>query len=204
MRNIRSGLLLLLVVPAGLAFPPSLASPVQAAPVPQHLFPKEQVYFPTKVGAKSEWVGGRWYTEVVTAVEKKDDHTLVTVEWVEGTRMRPGRKVAVSPAGMVMLEAAGRKIEHPLWLLKQPHRDRSEWGIRLVEHPQEKGTKTARGPERVEVPAGTFDAVRVECRYVLYGKDQQVTEWYAPNVGRVKFVDAGGATFELKAFTPGK
>ncbi len=176
-----------------------------AAPVPTHLFPKPQpVCFPTKVGTTSEWANGRWYTERVAAVERKDGLTHVTVEWLDGAKWRPGRRVTVSAEGMVMTEAAGREVKHPLWLLKQPHREGNAWEINLVEHPDVKGTKTAHGPERVEVPAGRFDAVRVEVRYTLFGKEQRMTEWYAPDVGRVKMVDAGGGTLELKSFTPGK
>jgi hypothetical protein len=62
--------------------------------------------------------------------------------------------------------------------------------------------------EEVEVPAGKFEAVRVEGVVDLgTGRTQKSVEWHAVGVGVVKLVvDRGGGeqTTVLKSFTPGK
>ena len=63
---------------------------------------------------------------------------------------------------------------------------------------------TARRPERVEVPAGKFDAERVDrvCENRLDGTRGWSTSWYARGVGLVKSVNSSGASLVLNKFTP--
>jgi hypothetical protein len=58
----------------------------------------------------------------------------------------------------------------------------------------------ASGPERIEVPAGVFDAIRVEAIYTLNDKPRKITSWYAPKVGLVR--REGHVSNVLKAFNP--
>jgi hypothetical protein len=62
---------------------------------------------------------------------------------------------------------------------------------------------TAVGVERVEVPAGTFDALRIECRTVVAGEIVMAREWWAPGIGLVRQI-RGEGELVLKSFTPGK
>ena len=61
--------------------------------------------------------------------------------------------------------------------------------------------------ERIKVPAGTYDAFRVEHKYDDPEHLRKGTKWYADGVGVVKEMEetAGGpVTWELVKFTPGK
>jgi hypothetical protein len=73
---------------------------------------------------------------------------------------------------------------------------------------------TALSTEKVTVPAGTFEAIRVEIAGSISGPaggDEggmgivlTDTCWYAPNVGVVKCTNHTGDEYVLKSFTPGK
>ena len=63
------------------------------------------------------------------------------------------------------------------------------------------------GPERVEVPAGRFEAIRVEVEWPFGGGTMRRVTWYAPGVGPVRrTLQASGAEMVevLKAFQPGR
>jgi hypothetical protein len=60
-----------------------------------------------------------------------------------------------------------------------------------------------RGVERVRVPAGEFDAVRVDQMQAQYPTAPAQTRWYARGVGKVKHTCAG-IDISLKSFPPGK
>ena len=103
----RSLLAILLVLTAAVPFLP-------AAPVPTHLFPKDQLYFPTQVGA--EWVyddEGYKYKFVVTQVEEKDSATLVTVGVYQpdGKTTQHAYTVEVSKSGIRETLNGNRKID---------------------------------------------------------------------------------------------
>lgn len=67
------------------------------------------------------------------------------------------------------------------------------------------GTYTVVGVEQIKVPAGTFEAEKVNIEYATSGVRKAIRAWYAPNVGRVRMADADGKTiWLLKSFTPGR
>jgi hypothetical protein len=67
--------------------------------------------------------------------------------------------------------------------------------------------KAAARVERVKVPVGTFETVRVDSEVLKprqgFGFPIQMTEWYAPGVGVVQRTAYRGL-WVLKSFTPGK
>lgn len=153
-----------------------LALPAVAAPVPKAL-QAVPLYFPTTVGAK--WVyetpNGQIETAVVSAVEKDGDDLIVSREGADGTRTAY-TKVILSPDGLRQeREATGGKLG---WVLKSTVKAGDSWDM------PEGGKRTVFGPEEVEVPAGKFQALRVE--YEQLGA--KYSSWYAPNVGEVKRV----------------
>jgi len=174
------------------------ASVAHAAPAPKA---KETVYFPTKegdtrvyeirTGAKVE--GG--YTDVVTKVEKKDGALQVTI-----TRERAGTTdfvttIAVTSEGLTRVAIDGMTLEKPIPLLKMPAKVGTKWEV-------DGGAKySVTKEEEVEVPAGKFQAIRVES---VAGTSKS-TLWFAPGVGLFKMASDGSDRVQvLKEFKGGK
>lgn len=187
-------------------FSAMVATLASSAPVPLHLMPKEPpLTIPTKVG--TTWVyddGGKERTLVISQAEEKDGATIVTTEWVEadGTRT-PDMVVSVTAEGVFVVESQGKKYQVPCCRVKLPHRAGQKWetkekpGILLVE-----GTMVAGPIERITVPAGVFDAARIDWEFTtcLGPEKHQTKFWFAHGVGLVKS-DKG---LKLKSFKLGK
>lgn len=159
-----------------------LGGPAVAAPVPKAV-KGNPLYFPTTVGAK--WVyetpDGQLESATVSAVEKDGDDLIVSREGVDGTRTAY-TKMVVSAEGLRQeRELTGGKVG---WVLKAALKDGESWDM------PEGGRRTVHGPEAVEVPAGKFQALRVEWEQ----RGRTLTSWYAPGVGEVKRVETRGQT----------
>jgi hypothetical protein len=164
-----------------------LAGVVPAAPVPPGA--GKQFYFPTRVGTK--WVyaeeSGAGHGEIVTESEEKNGRFLVTVK-ATSVDFKDGPSTTVfrydvSHDGVFMvaegLESSATRLvyDRPVCLLKLPHKVGEEWGG----DPKEKRAPFMSGKvESVKVPAGTFEAIRVDS-----GKDYSA--WYASGIGCIKF-----------------
>jgi hypothetical protein len=152
---------------------------------------------------------------VVTSVTKTGAGTVVILSIEED-----GRKdglfytYLVSPKGLFTIEtkttgynAFTWKHDPPLCLLKLPHKDGARWEYRCPPQPGGlvaiKAMNTAHGVEDIEVPAGKFEAIRVDHRGTSNGKLSSATFWYAPEVGLVKMV-AEGIVQELTSVEPRK
>ena len=145
------------------------------------------LYHPVTTGAR--WVY-RWTGEgrpaahevrVVTTVEKDDEAWFITVARKEEQVDLTEQTLRVSRGGLTRVAIGGDKLTEPLPLFTLPPRPGERW---------ESGANTTsvRGVERVRVPAGSFDAVRVERYMPLSGTDIYFTDWYAPGTGVVKMV----------------
>lgn len=196
--------------------PPALVLPVVSlaalsAPIPES--ERTPDYFPTQVGAK--WtcrVSGEpnrapWdHTFTVTATESKDGATTVTT-WREVEKARiPYDRVTISKDGVFHAGTAGRGKERgfvpPLPVLKHPLTTGKTWtwkGTCAGEGRSQ--TRTVKGVEKVAVPAGSFQAVRVEVVEVRDKEDHQYesTEWHVAGLGCVKSV-LGNITEEMTSF----
>lgn len=174
------------------------------------------VYFPTKAGAR--WVYlvklgevDRPYesVEVVTAVEQKGGATLVTVGHESQGEVMPHHVMSVSSKGVFVTSAVGGEMTEPFCVLRLPHRPGNKWEAVFAgkQWGRVVGTAAAFGPEEVEVPAGKYQAVRVESETpFIDGRkgSAKATTWYAAGVGVVKEVRAdAGSVRVLKEFTPG-
>lgn len=186
----------------------ALAASAPAAPVappPREVLP----YYPTTVGAKRVYIlkyagkEDQEHVEAVAAEPGKGGGILVkfACKTELGYLPVPGT-FEVSERGLFWDWQEGLRVEtprQPLCLLKLPHRTGQTWvGYDLVGEVR----MTATGPERVEVPAGAFDCVRVDYRYPQR-PDITHIRWFARGVGEVK-IESGGAQRELKSFTAGK
>ena len=193
----------------GLALAPAPAAPV---PVPA----KPPPFLPTAVGAKwvvgdpanPDRDEDRTYT--VTAAEETKDGLLVTVadRWqydlnravvIPGQRGVPNIQVVeradryrVAADGVYRVAvrdgADGRweEYDRPCCVMAAPAAPGAEWtnsnadGTYTI-------TSTVVGPERVTVPAGTFDAVRVRTRCAEKGGRVIIlSSWHVPGIGLVK------------------
>jgi hypothetical protein len=182
-----------------------LTSVVIAAPVPTHLFPRTQpYYFPTTPGTK--WVYESEHDKlalVISEVEQNEAGTLVTVDRVNGGEATRFQKVLVSTNGVIQTDFMGKTIPHPWVLLTVPYKEGDTWSD---DDSDEFGFTASInrvcGVEIVKVPAGTYEAVKVDSEYRLKGQKITRSIWYAPHVGVVKITGSG--TQVLKSFTPGK
>src|SRR5262249_24704963 len=118
----------------------------------------------------------------------------------KGGKLSLARAQALSEKGLYM---AILGVDGPLsalrFALKVPHKDGQSWEVDEIEE-----TLTAHGPEEVKVPAGTYQAIRVEHRKKGDPKSEPLrTFWYAPRVGNVKVVK-GDFIITMKSFTPAK
>jgi hypothetical protein len=187
---------MLLVVPVALT---ALLTVAHAVPVPEGATLKGPVYFPTKVGAK--WVYDEDGTEKIFAVVKVEEGRLWKTVYTE--RCLPDGNVRyqtmrVSPYGLVQLREWENEWSPPIQLLKLPPGPDTKW-FPISEDPW-----TVHGPERVKVPAGTYDAVRVDVLGRSNGPREMCSCWYAPGVGLVKATIGEQTVKVLKSFEPGK
>ncbi|MBP3956291.1 hypothetical protein J8F10_13455 [Gemmata sp. G18] len=186
-----------------------------AAPVPKHLLPKDgPLYHPVQKGTR--WVyldnGAEYHYELTAADPTASGTTVVTISQMKNGEPTPYRKVEVSERGLLWTETVGIAFDTPACLLRCPVQPGDAWAYSLSRPntalARAKGTMKVPGTETVEVPAGKFAAVRVdEKRAVLApglpDTNLELTSWYAPNVGQVKWV-CGKRERVLKSFTPAK
>jgi hypothetical protein len=118
----------------------------------------------------------------------------------------------VSKSGFDMLASGGVTYEQPLPFLKTGAKPGEEWEYTYTRTPTAFHCRLKLvGTERVEVPAGKFNAWRVdqaESNSLVGGPNQNGPSikgscWYAPGVGMVKQVWQCQQT-TLKRFSPGK
>jgi hypothetical protein len=142
-------------------------------------------------------------TLVISESEQTEAGTLVTVDRVSGGEAAKFQRILVSSSGVLQTEFMGKNIAHPWVLLNVPFKEGDTWSD---DDSDEFGFTSSInrvcGVETVKVPAGSFEAVRVDSEYCLKGQKITRSLWYAPHIGVVKIT--GNGTQVLKSFTPGK
>lgn len=195
----------------------ALATTAPAAPIPDGVS-APVLYFPTKVGTK--WVyqqNGDNLAEVVSRAEAKRGATVLTVQVLSATgEPSYAREVSVSADGVFFLGItdADAPLTRPMCLLYPKARAGVSWHVRVDGAdgtPVVLMTRTARGDDTVDVPAGRFRVVKVETAVPppAGGVPEVTMAYYAADIGLVKEEtrsDAGTwtTTRALKSFTPGK
>jgi hypothetical protein len=115
----------------------------------------------------------------------------------------------VSSHGVFLLARGKAVYDPPQRVLQRPAKAGATWEV-VVPGPGDVPLIVkckSGGGEEVEIPAGRFQAVRVEREFELAGQVYRQTSWEAPIVGTVKMqaqASDGSVTHVLKSFTPGK
>jgi hypothetical protein len=162
-----------------------------------------QDFCPTAVGSK--WVylrGSDTLVQTVTKVTRRIDHTEITISEEFDGKITPSDMLIVDKAGVRRLTSTreAKPAQYPL--LQFPLKDKSEWPVDCA---GEVGTSKVYGPEKIKVPAGTYEAFRIETEYTLHGQTRHRSKsWYAPGVGLVRQTLDGEKYLDLVLFTPGK
>jgi hypothetical protein len=192
----------------------ALLLPLTASPAPRSKDkPDEGLDFPATVGTR--WVyeakGGE-HEEAITETKADGTATVLTVVQTRGETEVGRSTYRLSRAGLDLLGSGGVTYEKPLPQVRTGAKPGEGWEYTYI-----RGRTTFRsqlkvvGPERVDVPAGKFDAVRVdgtetyEQGGVAAGGAAPTlsSRWYAPGVGLVKRVWRG-EEMTLKSFHPAK
>jgi hypothetical protein len=145
-------------------------------------------------------------THTVTKVESKKGETLVTVEWDRDLPTKSFQVISVRPDGLHLVSETGNPYDPPMHILRCPIELGKEWESKTKREPRLviSDKRKVAASEKVKVPAGEFEAVRVEAGFSTNpgGQVRSVVYWYAPNVGIVKM--DGPPELVLKAFSLGK
>lgn len=183
-----------------------------AAPRPKDL-PEEGLCFPTAVGTKWVYEGPNGeYEEAITESKADGKATVIKVVRTKAGKEEWQSTFRVSRAGFDMLASGGVTYEQPCPFLKTGVKAGEEWEYTYTRPPTAFHCRMkVVGPEKVEFPAGKFDAVRVDAAETnslvgaanRNGPPIESSSWYAPGVGLVRQVWQGQET-TLKSFSPGK
>ncbi|QJW99252.1 hypothetical protein [Frigoriglobus tundricola] len=185
-----------------------------AAPVPKDAR-KPVLYYPT---TEATWIYryygvndpvGRDYFEVVMSVWEKDGTHYVRMGCMFDGKKKTstGGVVAVSGKGLVEgIEVGVRNFAPSDEVLRVPSLPGEKWTGELSMRPADRERRyVSRGPEEVDVPAGKFQAMRVDREVVCAnGKLCYHPSWYVVGIGLVKWEDDEGRSKVLKSFTAGK
>ena len=181
-----------------------------AAPVPRDA-DKPLLFYPTAIGTKRvyQWGNGvdkgSGFTTIVSDVKRKDGAWIVTVNIVKGEDHTDPFEVVVVTEKSISYGAVGTAgFQPPLCWLALPAKEGHTWNTHLLlAYPGQcdllKGRITARSVEKVEVPAGTFECIRVEGLGTKNGMQIQDWRWYAIGLGVVKCVNGAGDILELES-----
>jgi len=187
-------------------FAGAAAAPALKEPVP---------YLPTTVGSKwsyqyrgyAEDPTGSEIVNVVTAVTRRDGMTIVNVAQLKSDgAVGYSFSTAESQDGLRYGYYSGENFIGCVWLLKLPAVAGTEWREHRdgMNEPLVREWYVIRRWERIRVPAGKFDAERVDVTKVdRDGTRGEQSFWYARGVGHVKSVYSSGQSVELNSFTPG-
>ncbi len=175
---------------------------------------KPALYFPTTKG--DTWVmevkvGERVIVviETVAKVEVKDGVYTVTVESVDDAGGKKPRETVYEVSEKGVTRTSNREKEGgPLPLVKVGAKEGEQWVVDRAGPGGVigKATYTVGKTEEVTVPAGKYQALRIDVEFKLPMRTTKMTQWFAPGVGSVKFESATGETKQttvLKSFTPG-
>jgi len=149
-------------------------------------------------------------TEVVSKAERKGDSVRATISRQLNGRALTDATFEASPKGVFLVASAGKDLADPWPVVRLPAKEGDTWtwnegepGVAPAKH-----TRTIAKWEEVEVPAGKFQALRIETKLDSPGTPTRTgTYWLTPGVGVIKSVSnssRGEHTTVLKSFTPEK
>jgi hypothetical protein len=192
---------------------PLACLPLAAAPVSKEREAKAPFLMTREGDTKVSEIAGDSVievTEVVTKVERKGDTVRVTISQQAHGGGETERTFEASDKGVFLVAVGDKELPDPRPYLRLPAKTGDTWTWRQ-EDPMvapAKHSRTVAQWEEVEVPAGKFQALRVEAKLESPGLPTLTgTYWFAPGFGEVKSVlntSTGVQTTVLKSFKPGK
>jgi hypothetical protein len=172
-----------------------------AAPVPKTLRAKQE-FLPLAVGNRWEFSSPDAPGQVnevreVLEVEQRDGATYFTQKLAGSTQV-----YRVDAAGVAVVRTGNSDYKNPRVILTPTMKEGESWEWDAGGYTE---IRTVGKAEKITVPAGEFEAVPIQYRYVQNGQDfQKGTVWYSAGTGLVRIDYDGQVSQMLKAFTPAK
>jgi hypothetical protein len=166
--------------------------------------PNADGYFPLK--PKTKWtykIQDQTIEVVVGGTEKFNNEECTRVDTVVGGKVVASELYSVKPDGVYRVKVKDDKIDPPVKVLALPVKKDATWDVKSQVGTQKvSGTfKIKDDKDKIEVPAGKFEAVLVEGLDMdVAGTKTTVRTWYAKDKGIVKIeykIQENAATLEL-------
>lgn len=192
-------LLALSLVGCGLSSPTNRLNAQSAATVKARSLTSESLY-PTQVGWQWRYQTkqragdaperpGQEQVFTIVSVENASDSVHAVMERRFGDRQAPSTLIVRNAEGVTL-----SRYQHPeegsLTIMKWPLIAGANWPGRTWTQAKAQETIRYIATESVQVPAGTFEAVRFE-HHIAYqaGHTDKLIYWYAPRMGMVKAIE---------------
>jgi hypothetical protein len=167
-------------------------------------FPAPVTYQPAKVGTKWVYQIEGTKKETVTSIvaaEKQGELLVVTIMCDNDAGGMATEVVSIGGDGIYRHAINNDPFDPHMCFLKLPIKVGDKWATDFTTRDTKvTGTRVVKGVEVVEVPAGKFQAVRVEDEYTVDKLKRKQTLWIAPNVGVVKHLHGDKSVSLLKSF----
>jgi hypothetical protein len=170
-------------------------------------------YYPLEIG--SEWqyeIGDRVVSARVTKHEKIGEQGAAKVDSFLGEQLISSEHIAVRSDGVYRTAFGGAVPTKPVMILKLPPKDGDVWAVETeIDGNKIKGSART-DAEKLDLPAGKFEAFRVSGNYTVTAPDGTTQEpafkfWFAEGTGVVRLstkTPDGEVVLNLKSFRRGK
>ena len=143
----------------------------------------------------------------VAKLESEADQEAYRVEMVLDKKIVLTEQLNQTPEGLFRTQLQDAKLSPPLLLLKNPVKSGEQWRTKTQIGAQELTIECQVESERVSVPAGEYDAVKLTVSTQANESDIRSTYWFAAGVGIVrqeaKIGDEPTMSIELTSYQPG-
>ena len=167
---------------------------------------KETEWYPLK--KDTTWTYKVPGNSIVMKVTNPQDKDGAKVETLVNGKSIANEHIQVKDDGVYRTMINGLKPEQPVRFLKLPPKEGESWDVETKIQGQAVKGKFTTSKEKVTVPAGSYDAFKVEGKdFDIAGMKTNITYWFADKVGIVKLSFSLGGTdavLELEKYEPGK
>lgn len=145
----------------------------------------------------------------VAKLESENDQQAYRVEMVLDKKIVLTEHLHQTPEGLFRSRLQDARLSPPLLLLKNPVEPGQQWTTKTQIGAQELTIECAVESERVKVPAGEYDAIKLTVATQADESDIRSTYWFAPGVGIVRQdavigADSDEMYIELTKYQPGR
>jgi hypothetical protein len=179
---------------------PSTRTQINSSNCHNDLAKNDSIYCMTSVGSTCDYKysSGSIMSLTVSHVVITDDSPTITIDRiVNGDKPHTYVVYKSTHDGLYIVRDYLNEWDRPICHLRLPHVDGVTWQANTRVRPtteriivDDTWNFTAYGPEEVQVPAGTFRAIRVVSERVNFGNKH--TTWYAQGIGIVKIEMSAG------------